>query len=135
MFVPHMRGDEPIYRKGKISEEGFTLLEVMIALMILSVGILGFMKLQIASIQGNAFGIEMTQATITGQEKMEELKNMAYGAMTGGNDTVTRAGVPFARSWTVTPSGTISTIEVVVGWTDKAGTGRSVTLATLRANL
>ena len=121
--------------EGKITERGATLLEVLIAVVVLSIGILGLTGMQIAAIRGNVFGIEITQAAIVAQDKIEELTNMTFAAMAGGNDTATKAGVDFARTWTVTAAGNMSTIQVVVVWTDKSGDARTVTLTTLRAKL
>jgi type IV pilus assembly protein PilV len=117
------------------TNRGFTLLEVLITLFIVAIGVLGLVGMQVTGIRGNAYSIEMTQAAVMGQEKIEELKNLDYGAMAGGNDTVTQAGVDYARIWTVTPIGGMSRVQVVVSWTDKSSTSRSTSVATLRTDL
>ena len=57
-------------------QSGFTLIEVMIALVILAVGILALGTMQIVSIRSNAFSSEMTYTSMLAQQKLEELKNL-----------------------------------------------------------
>jgi prepilin-type N-terminal cleavage/methylation domain-containing protein len=54
---------------------GFTMVELMAALFVLTVGIIGLMQMQISSIHANAFGGRMTTATALAQDRMEKLIN------------------------------------------------------------
>jgi prepilin-type N-terminal cleavage/methylation domain-containing protein len=58
---------------------GFTLLEVLIAIGILSIGLLGMATLTGSIIGYNRMAREITEATTLAQAKMEELKNEAWG--------------------------------------------------------
>jgi len=58
--------------------QGFTLIEVMIALVILAVGLLALMAMQIVSIKANAFSSEMTYSTMLAQRQLETLKNLPF---------------------------------------------------------
>jgi prepilin-type N-terminal cleavage/methylation domain-containing protein len=58
--------------------QGFTLIEVMIALVILAVGLLALMAMQIVSIKANAFSSEMTYSTMLAQQQLETLKNLPF---------------------------------------------------------
>ncbi len=60
------------------STKGFTLIEVMIALLILAVGLLALMTMQIVSIKANAFSSEMTYSTMLAQQQLETLKNVPF---------------------------------------------------------
>ena len=53
------------------SEKGFSLVEVMIALVILLVGMLGIMGMQYYAVSGNATSRELRQATNLGQDMIE----------------------------------------------------------------
>ncbi len=64
------------------SRGGFTLLEVLIAVVILSLGLLGLSAMTIATIRGQAFSEKMTTATNLAQEKMEEIKSSDYTNIT-----------------------------------------------------
>jgi type IV pilus modification protein PilV len=59
-------------------QHGFTLIEVMIAVVILAVGLLALMAMQIVSIKANAFSSEMTYSTMLAQEQLETLKNLPF---------------------------------------------------------
>ncbi len=76
------------------SQDGFGLIELLIAMTILSIGILGIMKLQMQSGFGNAASRQNSAAVNLARSKMEELKRIgAYsiqgGAIVGLNDTDT----------------------------------------------
>jgi type IV pilus assembly protein PilV len=60
------------------SQAGLTLVEVLVALTILSVGLLGVALMQITSISGNTFSREMAVATELGQDMLEKLNALSY---------------------------------------------------------
>lgn len=111
---------------------GFTLVEILVAVFILVVGILGVISVATTVINGNAFGKRITTATVLAQEKMEELKNTAYASVVTGSDTQESI---YTRTWTVTtdsPAAGMKTIEVAVTFPWESTT-RNVTLKTIRA--
>jgi len=113
-------------------KNGFTLIEVLASMIILSIGVLGLAPLIISAIQGNSFGNDMTNATFLAQDKIEELRNVNYDLMTSGQDTVGA----IQRQWAVqrnTPSTGVSKITVQASWSDVRGSNHQVTLITLRA--
>ena len=108
-------------------EGGFTLLEVMIALVILSVGLLGLGALQLVAIKTNAFSSEMTYATMIAQQQAEILKSLPFTdanltAATEANPHTgvgSGKGVQYAISWTVTdnsPATDMKIINISVQW-------------------
>ena len=58
--------------------QGFTLLEVLIAIVILSVGLLGMASLTVGIINGNVFSKGLSTATTLTQDKMEEIWEQDY---------------------------------------------------------
>ena len=60
------------------SRAGFTLIEVLIALTILSVGLLGVALMQVSSISGTTFSREMNVATCLAQDMLEKLRTLPY---------------------------------------------------------
>lgn len=59
-------------------ESGFTLLEVLIALVIFAVGILGAASMQISSIQGNSHGRQVSEASGILSDRIETLITLDY---------------------------------------------------------
>ena len=98
------------------NQKGFTLLEFLIAVMILSVAMLGMATLTGAMISYNKEAFDNTRAVALAQGKMEQLKNIPYGSLTGSNDTPQS---PYTRTWTVdddTPGTDMKTLTVTVTW-------------------
>jgi len=122
-------------RKGMLNLKGFTLIEVMIAILILAIGMMAMALLQVTAIRGGSFANQMTQASIYGQDKIEELKNTSYSSVVTAADTVTSSnGVTFNRSWTVatdSPYPDSKTITLTVSWTGPQGQNHSVQFSTI----
>lgn len=57
---------------------GFTLLEVMVSLVILSVGLLGLASQTVSVIKANSLSDNITRATALAEDKLEELKRLGY---------------------------------------------------------
>lgn len=64
----------------KITNQGFTLIEVMMAMVIFSVGILGLIGMQISAIQGNDDASEISQALAVAQDQLDTLLTLPYSA-------------------------------------------------------
>ena len=63
--------------KGLLSnKKGFTLLEVLIAITILTLGLLALAEMTISVIRGNAFGEKMTDARVLAEDQLEDLRNL-----------------------------------------------------------
>ncbi|RJP58606.1 MAG: prepilin-type N-terminal cleavage/methylation domain-containing protein [Deltaproteobacteria bacterium] len=60
------------------NEKGFTLLEILIAMTILSVGLLALAEMTVYVIRSNAVGNKVTDATVLAQDKLEELRTLGY---------------------------------------------------------
>ncbi len=110
--------------------QGFTLIEIMIAIFLLVVAMLGVISVTVMVIRGNAFSKTMTTATTLAADKMEELKNTAYASLADGTDTQETL---YTRTWDVTadsPATGMSTLVVTVAWTWQ-GTGHNVVLRSI----
>ena len=61
-----------------MSNQGFTILEILMAITILAVGILAIATMQGSSIKGNSLAIGITEGITLAQDKAEELTRLAY---------------------------------------------------------
>ncbi len=117
------------------NESGFSLIEVLISLTILSVGLLAVGGMQITSIKGNFSSGNVTHATVLAQSKLEELKRVSYSdsnLMSGQHDEGTISGSMFSMFYDVADiTSTMKAITVTVRWTDAGD--HSISLSTIRA--
>ncbi|MGZ6236579.1 MAG: type IV pilus modification PilV family protein, partial [Syntrophales bacterium] len=69
------------------NKNGFSLIEVLIGLVLLAIGLLAIAGMQISSVRGNFFSSNLTQASVLAQDRLETLRNIAYGdaALNAGN--------------------------------------------------
>jgi prepilin-type N-terminal cleavage/methylation domain-containing protein len=68
------------------SQSGFTLIEVIGAVMVFAFGILALYRSQIGSIENNSFANDITSASMLAQQKMEEFRNLHYDNPTNPGD-------------------------------------------------
>lgn len=69
----------------RINAKGFSLIEVMVAIVILTIGLIGVAGLQSTAITGNQNGNTMMQATTLAEEAIEQIRNAAYDDITPVN--------------------------------------------------
>ena len=105
---------------------GFTLLETMLALGVLSISLLALAGLQVTAIRGNILSQNITTAVSVAEKKIEELKNTPYANIAAESATqVSASNMNFTQQVTVTnnsPLTNTKTVSVLVTWKDKAKT-------------
>jgi len=110
--------------KSSMGSKGFSLVEVLVALFILSIALLALAGLMVTTTRNNSFGSNMTEAATFAQDKVEELKVSSWGSVVSGADARTGStGISYARTWTVTDNanGTQRWVNITVSWNDLAG--------------
>jgi len=118
-----------------IKPYGFSLIEVLLALVILSVAFLGLAGLMVQTTKNTSFGGLMTEGATFAQDKLEELRTTRWDNLnafsSGVPEQIQGSNKKYYRSWAVQgpaplPTDTVRTIAVTVTWDDR--TPRSITL-------
>jgi len=101
------------------NEKGLTILEVLVAMIILSMALLVLLNMAMVALDGNDWSNRTTTATQLMQEKMEQLRNIAtLSPSSSGSDTA--YGVE--RSWVVTNADNhLRQVDVQVAYKDIRG--------------
>ena len=105
------------------NERGFSLVEVIAAMVILTVGVLGLAASAAAVGRLTTEGARMSGAAIAASSKFEELRAMACASMTDGSDTHPGG---YSRRWSIVATGNVRTITMVVSYSN----GRQTRTAT-----
>lgn len=123
------------------NQAGFTLIEVLVTGLLLTIGLLGTAGLTAGIIKGNYFSKNVTAATAIAKTQLEAIQNAGYtGATTtafpSSPQSVKMAGVgvTFSRTTTIatdTPAANMKQITVLVQWNESNDTARSITLQTI----
>lgn len=118
--------------------EGFSLIEVLIALVFLAIGLLAVASLQVTSVRGNFFSNNLMQATYVAQDRLESLGNRRYRsdelkAVSKKDDmTKTIAGTDYKGTYSIVDdvSG-YKLITYTVSWND--GVNHRISFPTIRS--
>ena len=108
--------------RGKMGAGGFSLIEMLISLVILSVSLLAIASLMAVTTRNNASGAQMTEAINLAQDKIEELSVTPSGNLLPGNDQKKGStGINYSRNWTVLPNatGNLRAVTVTVNWNNR----------------
>lgn len=117
------------------NQNGFSLIELLIAMAILALAMLAAASMQFNSVRNNATGNIFTQANMLAKAKMEELKNTPNldDLSNGTENAINGEGQPggiYNRSWTVENLGASARrISVTVQWT-KGSRTRTISVST-----
>ena len=108
------------------NNEGFTLIEVLIAISIFAFGLLAVAAMQISAIQVNSTADQITIRSTWAQDKLEELMALAYadpwiedlgdppsGTDSDGNTHEETSSDGYTVSWTVTDDSPVSNAKLI----------------------
>lgn len=116
-------------KKKKQGQRGFTLIETIISMFILSVALLGMSSMVVSVIQATEQSKEMTMAATLLQDKMENLKNTSTSLLPTGtfSEPVSVGTITGTRQWVISTAGNLKTINVTVNWISRGARGVSAT--------
>ena|SRR2546430_9445311 len=118
-------------------EKGLTLPEVLVAMVVLSLGLLALAKMQITAIQVNAASSRLTQATAIAQDKVEQLMALPYADAQLDVTTHTETGpAGYPITWTVDQDAAtgVKTINLTLTWRNR-GQPKTFLLAFFKENV
>jgi type IV pilus assembly protein PilV len=104
---------------------GFTLVESLLTLALMSMSLLALAGLQITTLRGNALSRRITTAVSIAEQRLEQLKNTSYADIQAEAATqVTASDLHFTRQVAVTdgPLPNTKSISVLVSWQGQSKT-------------
>lgn len=92
-----------------MKQSGFTLLEVMVAMLVLAIGLLGLAGLMTSSMRNNLSASHRTQATWMAYDIIDRMRANRAGAVSGGYATVMGTAATCSPA---VPAGTIKEQDI-----------------------
>jgi type IV pilus modification protein PilV len=127
-------------KTSRKKSRGVSLVEALIALLVVAVGVVGLLKFQSNSRLNSDVARQRTEALKLAQNDMEQLRSATAAAdIQSANRTVAAdagnaANATFQVAREVTASATASkTVQVTVSWTDRSGAAQQVVISSLIA--
>lgn len=117
------------------SQDGFSLVELLVAAALAAIGFLGLAATHANAIRATAVGRHTTVATHLASEQVEALRRLEYDDVASGDsESVNHHGRYYTRTVTVggAPTGISKRVQVDVAWNDFFG-AHNVALVTVIA--
>lgn len=123
-------------------KKGTTLLEVLVAMVILAFGVLSLAPMIVISMYGNSYSNQVTVADAIAQDRLEEIKTWSDVNPIPYSETISSIHGVFTRATLINdvttdasiPNG-VYKIQVDVTWTDQKELPRSVSYFTYKAKM
>lgn len=131
-------------RRGR--QAGFTLIEMMIALLVFAFGMVTLSAMQLHSVRGANQGRHATHAAAIAETRMERMQRLTWAqiaptagwapAQTETSSVQGQAEKTYSVDWRITDlePGWTRSIDVRVTWDEPGRLGRSVVISSVRFN-
>lgn len=124
---------------AKRREGGFTLMEVMIAVLLTAIAIIGMIALFRVNTTAASYSRHQTEASILAQDRLETIRTWPSTAVVAGSTTEntlndlgkTVSGGRYTRVSTIAAASSQFSLTVAVSW-DEDGTTKTVTVRGMR---
>jgi type IV pilus assembly protein PilV len=101
-------------------DRGYTIVEVLVGIVLLSFGILAVAQMQIMTMNSNKLANQKTMAITLAQDKAEYFRTIPYTTI--GNTPLSDSVGSYTRSWVVennTPANNMKRVTITVSWSGK----------------
>lgn len=108
-------------RARPASERGFTLVEVMVALLLTAVAVMGLIGVYTAQSRASSNTRHTSEAAVLAQDKLEQLRTQIAAAGSGSEASINERGIAtgvFTRRWTVTLGTGYADVVVTITWSE-----------------
>lgn len=103
-------------------ERGFTMIEVMVAMLLTAIAIIGILALFMSQTKASGFSRHATEATALCEDKLEQLRTQLAGAGSGTDATIDATGVTtggiYKREWWESVTANYADMICKVSWED-----------------
>jgi prepilin-type N-terminal cleavage/methylation domain-containing protein len=136
----YQRYGNAVENRGKLNhDKGFTLLEVLFAVMLLAFGLLAVSSMQGVAINGNLIALDRTDAVACAQEALERLLALPItdADLSAGNHVDAAPPPGYTITWVVgnNPVGSSVTITVTVAYQERGIARRPVQLTGVKTRV
>lgn len=125
-----------IWNRTEKNENGFTLIETLVAMVVLSIALLGIAQMQLSAMQGNRSSYDMTEASALASDMIEQMVLQNWKDPTTvacpANDSVVRSNITYTRQCLLGAGTTGQRVATVtVTWPGKNSTVHSLVVNSL----
>lgn len=120
------------------NDRGLSLLEVMVSMIVLSIGILGMAPMVVLSVDGNNTSQDVLEASMLAKETIEYYEGLESLPLLPIQEEESALNGVYSRAVSVYDNATdttlpdgVANLEVVISWIDQTGQSRISTYATL----
>ncbi len=119
--------------------KGLSLLEVLVAMLILAFGVLGLAPMIVTTMFSGSYSNDVTKANVIAQDKLEFMKNLVsfnplpwIEVTSNLNGTFTRTTRVDVDTTDISVPAGVYRIKITINWTDKVGKTRTVNYYTYK---
>jgi prepilin-type N-terminal cleavage/methylation domain-containing protein len=113
------------------NQAGFTMIEVMVALLLTAIAIIGLLALFMSQSRASGFSRHSTEGTALCEDKIEQLRTQLSGAGSGTDSVIDEKGITgqgiYKREWWESVGTNYADIVCKVSWTEN-GAAEATTL-------
>lgn len=111
----------PVTGRVAASQRGFTMIEVMVALLLTAVAVMGILAVYLAEVRASSYTRHATEAAILAQDKLEQLRTQVAATSSGSDVNINERGTSpglYTRRWTMTLASGYADVVITMTWSE-----------------